>query len=188
MYRIAIKTALSIRSNTNNEIVYLESGLYPLEATIRRRQLAFWLRTKEAANNNAVIRYVVETAIRHNVEYITFYKELEEQYKTPTNCQLEIEREYKRKCSRKISDAATQDTNSKLGAYYEINPDCDNIQYDKLHELERITITRYRTGSHNLRIETGRHTNPITPREQRLCACGTEIQTLKHIVIECGLL
>ena len=71
VYRIAIKTALSMRSNTNNEIVYLESGLYPLEATIRRRQLAFWLRTKEAANNNAVIRYVVETAIRHNVEYIT---------------------------------------------------------------------------------------------------------------------
>ena len=117
-----------------------------------------------------------------------FYKELEEQYKTPTNCQLEIEREYKRKWSRKISDAATQDTNSKLGAYYEINPDCDNIQYDKLHELERITITRYRTGSHNLRIETGRHTNPITPREQRLCACGTEIQTLKHIAIESELL
>ena len=71
VYRIAIKTVLSIRSNTNNEIVYLESGLYPLEATIRRRQLAFWLRTKEAANNNAVIRYVVETAIRRNVEYIT---------------------------------------------------------------------------------------------------------------------
>ena len=63
------------------------SVLYPLEATICRRQLAFWLRTKEATNNNAIIKYVVETAIRHNVEYITFYKHLREQYKTPINCQ-----------------------------------------------------------------------------------------------------
>ena len=33
----------------------------------------------------------------------------------------------------------------------------------------RNALTKFRTSSHTLEIERGRHTNPITPVEQRLC-------------------
>ena len=49
-------------------------------------------------------------------------------------------------------------------------------------------ITRYRTGSHNLRVETGRLCNPTLPREERVCRCNTGVQTLKHCLFDCPLL
>ena len=191
IYRVAIKTAFSIRRNTNNEIVYIESGLYPLEIIVRKRQLEFWLKVKECMNSNTILRYVIETAIQHNVKYINHYKELEEKYRTPLECEKEIKQEYERNLSNKIREASVMDTNSKLGAYYQVNPECNTnhkSNYQNLHELERITITRFRTGSHNLQIELGRHTNPITPRDQRHCKCGSNIQTLQHIIMDCILL
>ena len=44
-------------------------------------------------------------------------------------------------------------------------------------------MTRFRTGSHALTVETGRYSN--IPRENRLCTCGTGIQTVWHIFAEC---
>ena len=51
VYRMAIKTALSVRNNTCNEIIYIESGLYPLECIIKKRQLAFWLKLQQNDEN-----------------------------------------------------------------------------------------------------------------------------------------
>ena len=191
IYRVAIKTALSIRINTNNEIVYIESGLYPLEIIVRKRQLEFWLKVKEYMNENRILRYVIETATQHNVSYIDCYKSLEERYRTPLECEKQIKEEYVRNFTNKIHEASVIDPNSKLGAYYLVNPECNTdykVNYQNLHELERITMTRFRTGSHNLQIELGRHTNPITPRDQRHCKCGNGLQTLQHIIMDCILL
>ena len=69
-----------------------------------------------------------------------------------------------------------------------MNPEQIPGEYNNIFEIERITLTRYRTGSHNLRIEKGRHTYPITPREGRVCKCGDVVQTLRHIILHCPLL
>ena len=53
---------------------------------------------------------------------------------------------------------------------------------------QTVIISRYQTGSHNLSIETGRMSNPIIPRDERLCTCDTEIQTLEHCLLRCPLL
>ena len=66
---------------------------------------------------------------------------------------------------------ANHDNNvdSKLGVYFTINPSLITPHYtNDILELNRINLTGYRTGSHALRIETGRYTNPITQRENRL--------------------
>ena len=74
------------------------------------------------------------------------------------------------------------DIDSKFGVYYEVNPQISQPNYANMnfHEIERILLTCDRTGSHNLRIETGGHTNPTTPCEDRICKCGCDVQTLKH--------
>ena len=89
--------------------------------------------------------------------------------------------------SQKIFKSHNKDPESKLGTYLTINPTL--IKPDRnlnLMEHERIILTRFRTGSHNLRIETGRWSNE--EKNQRLCQCNTDIQTANHFFMECPLL
>ena len=57
-----------------------------------------------------------------------------------------------------------------------------------MFELDRITISRYRSGSHNLKIESGRFCTPKIEREYRTCVCNSGIQTLRHCLLSCPLL
>ena len=59
----------------------------------------------------------------------------------------------------------------KLGAYLQVNPDLCKSNNNNLFEIDRMRVTRYKVGSHNLKIETGRMCNPVLPREDRLCLC-----------------
>ena len=52
-------------------------------------------------------------------------------------------------------------------------------------ELDRKIITKYRTGSHKLKIQAGRLTGE--GRDHRLCSCGNDIQTLAHVLFICPL-
>ena len=87
----------------------------------------------------------------------------------------------------KIEQAFHEDRDSKLGTYLIVNTDLSTPLYKNVFELEGVCLTRLRTGSHNLLIETGRCANPKIPREQRLCNCGTNIQTISHVLLECPL-
>ena len=69
-----------------------------------------------------------------------------------------------------------------------VNPELKNIDYQPLFETDRVIISRYRSGSHNLNIEKGRMCNPKIPREERLCLCNNEIQTLEHCLPRCAIL
>ena len=93
------------------------------------------------------------------------------------------------KISTKIRQGAAADSDSKLGVYLSINPllSVPTINTSEMLEVERILVTRYRCGSHNLRIETGRWSIPIIPRNERLCVCSTDVQTLQHCLFECPL-
>ena len=78
---------------------------------------------------------------------------------------------------------------SRLGVYLNVNPNLISpIQRSDILEFERVLVTRYRCGSHNLKIESGRLCNPKIPREERICSCNTNIQTLRHCLFECPLL
>ena len=168
--------------NTRNIIVYLGSGLYPLECIIGK---------KIENCDNLLMNKILTKANEHDLEFVTYYKQLKERYGTPDNCERSIQLEYVRKWKENIVTSSNEDANSKLGTYYDVNPDCKsdhNATYKDMLELERITLTRYRTGSHNLKIETGRHSYPKVPREQRVCKCNEAIQTLRHILFDCNLL
>ena len=81
------------------------------------------------------------------------------------------------------------DSNSILGTYCKINPSLKSPEmYHNLScvESEKLIITKYRTGSHELRIQSGRLRNET--RDERLCKCGTEIQTIEHMLFTCPTL
>ena len=49
------------------------------------------------------------------------------------------------------------------------------------------SIARFRTSSHNLKVETGRHDRPITPLENRICEkCNNdEVEDEIHYLLIC---
>ena len=79
----------------SNEIVYLESGLYPLDCTIRKRQLAFWLKVENC--DNLLMNKILNKANAHVLEFVKFYNQLKERYVSPTNCENSMQLVYLRK-------------------------------------------------------------------------------------------
>ena len=58
-FRQGIKAALSIiRDCTNNEIVYIESGEWPLEIRISKQQIKFWAAIQDIINTNPDHLYI----------------------------------------------------------------------------------------------------------------------------------
>ena len=99
-----------------------------------------------------------------------------------------MQSEFRDTWNLKLTNAHQTDPNSKLGTYLDVNPSLSPPTYsDDTFEIERINISRYRAGSHNLMIEIGRYANPRIERQHRICTCGINIQTIHHVFIECNI-
>ena len=188
IYRMGIKTALSVRFSTCNEITYLEAGKYHAVCNIRKRQYNFWFKFKQKLVTGSSLEKLVKKAQDLNVPFINQYENLLMKYDNAKQCESMLQTECINTFCRKINEAYNTDIDSKLGTYLQVNPELKPPVYQrKMFELERIHITRIRTGSHNLYIETGRFSIPKVPREQRLCTCGYATQTVRHVLMECVL-
>ena len=190
LYRQGIKFALSVRKSTNNEIIYLEAGLGPLEIRIKKQQIKFWksLQTLMDDNPNHHINKLIRASKNINLPFVAYYDNLTNQHQTPTRCQDTLRSAFFDELHQKISNAAIEDKDSKLGAYFDVNPRFQTPTFTNIFELDRITISRYRSGSHNLKIESGRCSVPKVERELRMCSCNSEVQTLSHCLLSCPLL
>ena len=184
IYRNGLRAALGIRSNINNEIVYIESGRYPLKCRILKLQLKFWLSLQTYCDESpdSALKHFLDVAKRIELPYVKWYMSLEEKYGSPNNCQKMLEAEYAAKWRTTFDN--NDDNDSRLGTYLQVNPTLSSPEYLKavMFETDRLILTRFRCGSHSLAIEKGRYSN--TPREERLCSCG-EVQTIFHCFTSC---
>ena len=187
-YRSGLKTALNVRQNLNNEIVYVESGKYPLCGRIKRLQLKFWL----FIINDYVVKFpesalskVLKMGMEINCSYTKYYVDLQKKYDEPLTCEELINKGNIESFESKMRSKHNDDADSKLGTYYRVNPDLKSyvLNPQPTMEFERELVTRFRTGSHSLAVELGRYSN--IPRENRLCACGNGIQTVWHVFVDC---
>ena len=190
LQRKALKIALNIQSNTPNEIIYIETGFKPLKTTIYKRQLKFFRKFKNECLNNhdSTISLIFQQAMDANVPFIKHYKKLDETFINIDDCYNFYVKEHENNIAEKIRLKKTNDENSILATYYRINPLLKSPDF--YHQLlcmesERLVITRYRTGSHTLRIQTGRWKNEL--RNERLCECKTDIQTIDHMLFKCPI-
>ena len=183
IYRMGIKTALSVRFNTCNEIAYIESSKYPAVCMIKKRQYKFWSKLNQNLVPGSSLEKLLNKARNIRLPYIAQFENLLVKYDSAINCEVTLQSEFANKFSQQIKHAYYIDIDSKLGTYLQVNPDLiPPIYQNKMFELERIHITRIRTGSHNL-IETGGFSTPKVPRELRLCMCGNDIHTLRHVLL-----
>ena len=102
--------------------LYVETGLFPAECIVKRRQLSFWLHLKESSMSNLLLQNILQKASVHDIHYIKYYENLELAFKNPLNAQRSLEETYTSKWADKISEAVNIDRDCKLATYHEVNP------------------------------------------------------------------
>ena len=122
IYRQGLRTALSIRNCINNEIVYIESGAWPIEIRIVKQQLKFWLSLQKFLEDHEGHYIIKLLVIAENYSYITHYKNLSRIYDSQQSCENTLKNNFKVKFTEKIRSVAAIDEDSRLGAYLRINP------------------------------------------------------------------
>ena len=124
-----------------------------------------------------------------NLPYLKYYTNLQTTYETPGGCETALTDEFRTSTMTKINSKSNNDVDSRLGVYLQVNPDLTPPKLPKdILEFERVLVSRYRCGSHNLKIEAGRLCNPTIPREERTCSCSTDVQSLRHCLFDCPYL
>jgi hypothetical protein len=191
LHRKGLKIVLGVRDNTPNDILYAETGHYPLISSIRARQYIFWtgLCKDKLDNPESQLSIFIGRALDQNISFITYYHKLHMDYSSPRHVSTSLNSAFQLRLHDCLTSHQTIDPQGKLGTYARLNP---TFGVSRMYEIashcetERILLTKYRTGSHSLRIESGRWTR--TPREARFCECGPHVQTLDHVVMNCSAL
>ena len=181
-YLAAVKMVLGVKSSCSNEMVLLESGYPSLLSLIKEKQFKFFRKLISSRSHMSddpfmhmlrVARLSDTPAARYidNVLGSTtasFTSQSIEEMKAQIRCKA----------------------GSKFIMYRELNPDLSKhpLYYcNDIIESHRIAFSRFRVGSHRLRIETGRWSR--LPRESRTCSCDERsIQDEVHIIVNCSLL
>ena len=149
LHRRSIRNALDVRGNTNNEIIYIESGRYPLKCEILPRQVKFWqsLIQLNEGNPDYYLGKLIVKARQHKINYIAYYDKLVETYTDSANCKRTLMRENYEKWTLKINNSFLVDKDSKLSTYKSVNPELTSyVKNNLIIEYERELITRYRCG------------------------------------------
>ena len=101
-----------------------------------------------------------------------------------TTCKMIIQNEFIKQWTSNLRDTAV---NPKLRMYRTIKSGFGGEPYiDLVNDARyRIAITKIRTSSHSLEIERGRHTNPKTPIQLRVCLLCKAVEDEMHFVLSC---
>ena len=128
-------------------------------------------------------------ALNKNTSFLRHYIKLEKLITTPDDCFIHHKNIYERQARQKIHEKHSIDKDSILGTYLTVNPNlsCPKMYHDICcNENDRKIITKYRVGSHMLKIQSER-LSANSDRANRLCQCNLDIQTLAHVIFQCPL-
>lgn len=178
LYHRAMKTLLGVRTQTPNLLCRTELARPPLNALLTQRRARFMKKYLDSASGEEPLSVVWLLCERENTPgYRFLHTEMETGNEAVTTA---IERQ-RDECRTRAN------TSTKVNSYVTINPRLEKHSMynltDYIPDNERKQWTRLRLSSHSLRIETGRWSR--TPREERLCMCGTSIQDEDHAILRC---
>ena len=190
LYRKAIKTCTQMKSNTANDIVYAESGLHPLACDIYKRQYKFWQKIKNDIENNrdSPISNLYNIAIAAKLPFLKHYIDLHHTFSNENECYKFYLEKNTNDIKTRLITKARDDNGGIQGTYLSIS---NNLESPKFYhsyiisERDRIILTKYRTGSHSLNVQSGRSNR--TQRNGRMCKCNVGIQDMNHVLFQCEL-
>ena len=179
LYMASVKAALGVRESCPNIIALLEGGFARLSAIIKERQYRFF---KKLINSRAQLdddpfMLMLGTARMNNTPASQYIDSI-----LKCTAVSFIDSDVK-----EMRDQLRQAAGSKFITYRQINTELQKhgmYERNSISEFKRLAVTRFRTSSHRLKIETGRWSR--IPHERRLCNCGlAEVQDEKHVIETC---
>ena len=187
LHRKTVKMALGIRTNTPNDIVMIESNCVPIISRVHQQQQTFWTKLKQdmTEHPDSPLARLVNMGLEFELPYLKHYNKLID---LRLNNIQSFGVDALTAAKSHIRTEGLEDPLSKYGQYLSVNPDLEHCDFYKnpiMAESDRILLTRYRCGSHKLRIETGRWDK--TPQSDRLCKCNKESQTVEHVLYRCTI-
>ena len=188
--RKALKSCLGVKGSTPNDIVYQELNIPDIVAKIMRLQQKFFAKIMMLEPEEAIVRQLLDRYIADeeycgdDESFLAYYLRLQADHMdNNTTANNIIENNItERKCR------LTNEETTRITTYRDItNLEYNNSLYNSFVNDElRLIITRWRLSCHKLRIETGRYTYPITPRDERKCKICQTLEDESHALFHCS--
>ena len=166
----ALKAMLRVKSGTTNDLIYKELKRPSIMAKIKDMQYKFFHKISELSPDVAIVASIIQLC--YNTSFIQYYLGLNE-----NNCYKDMEERELR---------IQQSTSSMCQYYRNMRFQHKSCIYSSMaNDFYRYIISRWRLSNHDLKIETGRYTKPVTPREERKCNVCNTIEDEYHAVFVC---
>ena len=181
VYHKMMRAALGVRTNCPILLLQIESGCLPVRCLVLCRQLNFFRRFRSSLQPNGTRDQIFRHLLTTPSNYLKHYIELDQKYPSSGDIIAEQTEKIQSKIRLLGSD---QDRHYKYWSYVQMNPDLLPSPFlNRIDETGK-GMTKFRLGSHSLKIETGRWNR--TPRENRLCATCGVVGDEKHAIYTCS--
>ena len=199
------KYYLGLNKRAPNVAARNEVGRLSLKSRIYRNVLHFWLHLKALPDDNIARQclYISENlALSHDQSFMNSINTLLIKYNHTTSTSFSITNKNPNSLKQYVSTLSSNiekdsiahqmkliKMNTKLNFYSKfINNTNSSDCYDLVKNMRhRRILAKFRVGNHNLQIEKGRHTKPLTPRELRSCECchSKNVEDECHFFFDC---
>ena len=139
---------------------------------IKKRQKRFFESCKQLTEEDAILSKIMRMC--SHLDFYKYYESLGDDLD-----QVNM---------NEMKEVINNSTKSHCTRYREISEvKYNDVIYGQyLREDKRVVLSKWRLSSHKLRIETGRYTTPLTPRQERVCPeCPTYDEY--NVVYQCPL-
>ena len=167
-----LKRILCVKKGTSNDIVLFELKRPRITNVIHDRQYKFFVKLQTFSSGDAIITNLLQLCNRSEV--MDYYRTLR-----GTECVS-----YMNSLEEKILTVE-----SSMITYYRslisLQQSCMYSLF--INDYYRQIITRWRMSNHSLKIETGRYSRPLIPRDNRVCGHCNVLEDEQHVIFECPL-
>ena len=172
--RKMLKRILQVKSNTPDNIIYVELNRCDVVTKIKCRQYNFYLKFKQLNQEVLTARRILS---------LCFQLDICKYYESPQATLVDTIKDDMKTEIRNSNATYKMRYHDITGCLYN-----SSLYNEYMNENKRIVISRWRLSNHGLRIETGRYTTPKTPRNERIClVCPSEVEDEHHVVFICPL-
>ena len=192
------KFILGVKRNASSVGVYGELGRYPLYVNRYSNMIKYWFKIITSENPLIITVYnsSLEDCYRGKVNWVTNIKSMLDRYglgyifNNPTKDNIPL-------IKKRIADDFIQKWHSDLRTsemlilYKELKKEFAYERYLDyvIPKKKKMNYTKIRISNHNLHVQTGRYTRPITERRERKCLLCDEndIEDEFHFIFKCEL-
>ena len=204
MHNKACKNILGIRNNASGKAAKAELGRYPVIIYLAQIAIKYYQKISADCNKLTYHALVSETMLHSEgktswVSYLAKILDLTTNTPYTLGCQLNhksISKPLENKYNKFFFDSInsewgnTRVQGNKLRTYAKFKHSYSMEKYLNLAMPRHIiaNLTRFRLSAHNLAIDTGRYTRPVTPSHERFCQVCQQnfVEDEIHFLFQCN--